>query len=120
LKTAWARLKHLDLDGDGCISPGELVRQFQVQVERGSQTGLRGFVALPAGFNPTPPIRPAGYPAGTPLWFKKMDRHVDGDVSFREFLGTREEFNRIDTDGDGLISPEEAMRFQPPGGKQGR
>ena len=28
-----------------------------------------------------------------------------------EFLGTRAEFDRIDTDRDGLISPEEAIRF---------
>ena len=44
-----------------------------------------------------------------PLWFRKMDRNRDGDVSRREFLGTDSEFRKIDTDGDGLISLEEAM-----------
>jgi hypothetical protein len=39
-----------------------------------------------------------------------MDRNGDGDVSRREFLGTREDFNRIDTDGDGLIDADEAQR----------
>ena len=39
-----------------------------------------------------------------------MDSNRDGDVSRKEFLGTDEEFARIDTDGDGLISPEEASR----------
>ena len=39
-----------------------------------------------------------------------MDRNRDGDVSRREFLGTDEEFRRIDTDGDGLISALEAQR----------
>ena len=37
-----------------------------------------------------------------------MDRNGDGDVSRREFLGTDEEFRRLDRDGDGLISAEEA------------
>jgi hypothetical protein len=40
-----------------------------------------------------------------------MDRNGDGDVSRREFLGTDEEFREIDTDGDGLISIEEAERY---------
>jgi hypothetical protein len=40
-----------------------------------------------------------------------MDRNGDGDVSRREFLGTDEEFKRIDTDGDGLISVEEAEKY---------
>jgi hypothetical protein len=37
-----------------------------------------------------------------------MDKNGDGDVSPREFLGTPEDFRRIDTNGDGLIDPEEA------------
>jgi hypothetical protein len=31
-----------------------------------------------------------------------------GDVSRREFLGTDEDFRRLDADGDGLISAQEA------------
>jgi hypothetical protein len=40
-----------------------------------------------------------------------MDRNGDGDVSRREFLGTDEQFREIDTDGDGLISVEEAEAY---------
>jgi hypothetical protein len=37
-----------------------------------------------------------------------MDRNGDGDVSLREFLGPLELFRKLDRDGDGLISPDEA------------
>jgi hypothetical protein len=40
-----------------------------------------------------------------------MDRNRDGDVSRREWLGSEEEFRAIDTDGDGLISLEEAEAY---------
>ena len=46
-----------------------------------------------------------------PAWFRKMDRNGDGDVSRAEFLGSKEDFDRIDTDHDGLISLEEAEAF---------
>jgi Ca2+-binding EF-hand superfamily protein len=109
LKSAWERLKHLDVDGDGNIDLTELTRQFQLTFDQGVQN-QRGFVVALRGPMAGPAPRPK-YPANTPLWFKKMDRNGDGDVSFREFLGTREEFNAIDTDGDGLISAAEAERF---------
>jgi Ca2+-binding EF-hand superfamily protein len=55
------------------------------------------------------PRRPA--PPRGPLWFQKMDRNRDGDVSRKEFLGTDEQFREIDTDSDGLISVEEAEAY---------
>jgi Ca2+-binding EF-hand superfamily protein len=47
-----------------------------------------------------------------PLWFTKMDRNSDGDISPIEFLGTVEEFRMLDADGDGLISAEEARQWE--------
>jgi hypothetical protein len=41
-----------------------------------------------------------------------MDVNGDGDVSRREFLGSEEAFRQLDTDGDGLISVEEAERYE--------
>jgi Ca2+-binding EF-hand superfamily protein len=52
-----------------------------------------------------------GEPQRGPLWFQKMDRNRDGDVSRNEFLGTDEQFKMIDTDGDGLISVAEAEAY---------
>lgn len=45
-----------------------------------------------------------------PEWIRKMDVNGDGFVSRAEFLGTPAQFERIDADDDGLISPEEAIR----------
>jgi Ca2+-binding EF-hand superfamily protein len=46
-----------------------------------------------------------------PAWFTAMDRNGDGDLSWREFLGTPEQFRQVDRDGDGLISAEEAWQY---------
>jgi hypothetical protein len=37
-----------------------------------------------------------------------MDRNNDGDLTWNEFLGHREDFHRLDADGDQLIDPTEA------------
>ncbi len=51
-----------------------------------------------------------GSAGGGPVWFRKMDRNRDGDVSPKEFLFGETLFRKIDTDGDGLISLEEAEK----------
>ena len=45
-------------------------------------------------------------------WFRSMDRNGDGDVTKKEFLGTAEQFKKIDADKDGLIDPAEAAAVQ--------
>ena len=56
-------------------------------------------------------------------WSKAM-AYSDGDqgtvstfVSRREFIGTPEQFDKLDRNGDGLISPEEAAAATPAEGK---
>src|SRR5262249_17362573 len=80
-------------------------RRFRVSLQpgpaNGNTYGPRVFAISTLGGMQQPPLpaRTAG-----PAWFRKMDRNRDGDVSRREFLGSDEEFKKIDTDGDGLIS----------------
>jgi Ca2+-binding EF-hand superfamily protein len=110
-------VKLLDVLGhasDAQLRRSDIPRIFKLTLAQGGVGGAplpprltQNVIVGRGGFGQPPPPRPT---AG-PLWFRKMDRNGDGDVSRREFPGTDEEFAAIDTDGDGLISAEEAERY---------
>jgi len=104
------RLLSYDLNGDGCIDRQELPRQCKIVATQGLPTA-GAFPQLQA-VQPGMVANTAPEARRGPAWFLKMDVNRDGDVSPREFLGSPEDFARIDTDGDGLISVEEAERYQ--------
>ena len=107
LRQAWSRLSPFDADKDGCLSRDELPMQINLTVGPGSNGALRNRLALGM-------VRYAASPRSGdrgPTWFLKMDRNGDGDVSRTEWLGSKADFDRIDTDKDGLISVEEAEAF---------
>jgi Ca2+-binding EF-hand superfamily protein len=133
--TAWVNLydtgrgffESLDTNGDGRISMREMnsagkslksmarksgeklsaddpARNFHIEFVRGSY----------AMFGPADQMITQSAPsfeqreAIGPIWFRRMDRNNDGDLTWNEFLGPRDVFHRIDKDGDGLIDPQEA------------
>ncbi|AGA28195.1 EF-hand domain-containing protein [Singulisphaera acidiphila] len=105
------RITSWDGDSDGRVTADEIPYHFQVNIARGELTGLIGGggagnnVVAPQAMMAAP--KPAALTAG-PDWFRQMDRNHDGDISRREFLGPRTEFDRLDRDKDGLIDAEEA------------
>src|SRR5204863_4929891 len=113
VRNAPALLASLDRNGDGFVEPDEVPASFVLQLGAG-QTDFRRIsgddvVSLAADGRLT---YSSGEEGGGPLWFRKMDRNGDGDVSRREFLGPPEVFKKLDLDGDGLISREEAEKAE--------
>jgi Ca2+-binding EF-hand superfamily protein len=99
------RVSSWDRDRDGRVAATEIPHHYQFTIGRGQVTGMgMSAAANPAMMAPSA----AEPPAAGPSWFRRMDRNKDGDISRREFLGPRREFDRLDRDRDGLIGAEEA------------
>jgi Ca2+-binding EF-hand superfamily protein len=100
------RVASWDRDGDGKITAEEIPHHYQLTLSRGSLSGLGAGQAavIATSMGPPPPVAAGAGPG----WFLKMDRNGDGDVSRREFLGSRAQFDRLDRDKDALLDASEA------------
>jgi hypothetical protein len=100
-------LRKLRKPGQSLLRPTDLPRRLHLEVVRGSfhlfSTGGNGESTVPQMV--VQPRVPVG-----PIWFQRMDRNMDGDLTWKEFLGPRHVFEELDTDHDGLIDPKEAEK----------
>ena len=110
LRTAWDRLAILEPPGaDGRVEAITKAAIMPTAVLRLGRPAER-FAVFLAPDTPAAAAAARGPQAG-PVWFRKLDRNADGDVSRAEFVGTRAEFDAIDADRDALISVREAEAF---------
>ncbi|HSQ54298.1 MAG TPA: hypothetical protein VLM40_01025, partial [Gemmata sp.] len=107
LRTAWERLIVLEPDKTDVVTRDAILPAISLRLSR----SIDRFTLTQAQYADQDPNQQVRIPKKGPLWFRKMDRNADGDVSRSEFLGTRAEFDAIDTDHDALISLEEAEAY---------
>lgn len=93
-----------DRNHDGFVTPDEvprtLVGTFHVGPQRSTTARRPRYGRMKTQSQPPP--------SAGPVWFQKMDRDHDGEVSLREFLGPLSVFRRLDANGDGRIDLHEA------------
>ena len=98
-------LSLLDENHDGRLESQEFRAAFLIGVGVGNTDTNRP----PTGLAQVPVVRKP-QSEGTPRWFVGMDRNEDQTISWREFLGTREQFRKLDQDDDGFLDLTEASR----------
>lgn len=96
-----------DADADGRITATEIDGQYRVTFEMGKPSLFANMQPIQRGMQAGGPSE-AGLSG--PLWFRKMDKNRDRDVSRKEFLGSNQDFEKLDANDDGLIDEQEAQR----------
>jgi Ca2+-binding EF-hand superfamily protein len=98
------RLAERDNNGDRQLAGDEFPYSMVVAFLRGEAANERSFYVPPSAAV----LATKSDKAPAASWFTHADLNGDGDVSRREFLGSGEQFDRIDANKDGYIGPLEA------------
>ena len=99
-------LSTMDRDGTPGLSPTEPTRNYRIEFTRGSFV-LFGRIEPRTMVASQAPVYVSRVSQG-PIWYQRMDRNNDGDLTWEEFLGSRRDFDRLDGDKDGMIDLKEA------------
>ena len=101
IEAAPESLQSLDRNGDAVVRNREIHDAMVLGVVLGGS-------ATPSDpLLQVPPVRRTTTES-VPDWFSGMDRNDDQTISWREFLGTREQFADLDADSDGFVDAVEA------------
>lgn len=104
IREGFTRLAAVDRNHDERVAQSELESRYRLTFSFGrNQT----FDRDPGSMNA--PVTPRLHSQGTgPTWYRRMDRNLDGDITWREFLGSREQFDQLDVNSDEMIDLAEA------------
>ena len=92
----------MDRDEDGVLVADEIPDRILVGLTRGSDQQANDlFSQLPRSEQ--------DQPADIPDWFQSMDQNRDNLLSRREFLGTEEQFSKLDMNQDGYVDANECV-----------
>lgn len=107
-------LQPFDIDQNGQLTEAELGTEYTLEIGLGQAESMRmtSMSGMSMQARSTDAILPGVEGLAGPEWFRRMDRNQDRDVSYREFLGPRRIFEALDTDGDGLLSVQEAEQLE--------
>lgn len=110
---AYSRMRRYDHDRDGRLGLSDLRSEFGFIVSPERPDSLL-IAASQQMMQNNPGLARITPMTSGPTWFRKMDRNQDGDLTWREFLGERSDFEQIDRDGNGLIDLDEAVAVDAP------
>jgi Ca2+-binding EF-hand superfamily protein len=107
IRVATATLQGVRKAGQAGLRATDPPRRLHLEVIRGT---FQLFGTGTAGESTVPRLTAQPRTAVGPIWFQRMDRNMDGDLTWKEFLGPRHVFEELDADHDGLIDPVEAEK----------